>query len=1124
MRRRPVPTAAVVLLALAAIPAPGAAQGDGPTIRGLLAQPVPEAAGRAAVELFPLLDPHARALVELGEAPATAAVAKAQVRTDGSFTLSAPGPGPWRLRIEIPGHPPQERVVPPAFDFVEIEPVPLVPADEASAAGAATPTADGPAAPPRRLELRDAAGRPVAGAVVGIDPGPEDPRTPPRPTGVTDAEGRVQAALPAGAESVWIETGRGWAVSLPLPPGCGTDEAPCTLGLPAPLELAGEVRDAVSYRPQGGALVWSVNHPDRAVTADGRGRFVLRFAPGSMPNRFGAAAAGYVGSVTWRHPDGRSELPLALQPAMWVAGRVVDADGAPLAGVRLRLRQSREPWTTTKPSPEIETESGGDGGFRFPGVAAERGRWLRAELPGFAPAAMEAPPGAAEDLEVVLAPGGAVVGWLVDPGGGPVPGARVRVSRWRSGLSAAVDGATEAAAESTSGADGGFALRHLAAGGYTLVVNHPAHKYQRLPPVELAAGETVDLGEVELAPGAPLSGRVVDSDGRPVAGAWASAWAEGRTFAPLPTSSRNPVQTGEDGSFELPGLPVDEPLRLVVTHQDHLRKEIDGVVLPLDEPLVVELRRGSRVFGRVLGPRSEPIVGAIVGASVEVRVAGGRRPAGFGHATTSADGGFEIGGLSAGILRLVAEADGYPSGEVAGLEIGDDGDVGPVEIRLEAGAEVSGRVLTSDGFPAAGASVTVRADSTPEAPSRYFSAGDLTDDRGEFGIEGTPLGPATIRAEHDRLGDGAAELLVQPGTNAVTLILEQRGRIHGRVVDGDGAPVAGARVELGKPGSVASPRETRTDVEGRFVFHWMEEGDYRLAAAAPGLRLDGPPVPVTLGDGPAPAVELVLTPGEEILGRLLGLPEGADPEGYSIVAYRTDDPGFEISRRIAVADAGGGFRLTGLGPGRWTVSARGRSGRSAGGEVEVVAGGGPYRIDLDLGGGLTLTGSVRVGGEPLEGASVHLLRAGGREHRATVTTAADGGFRVEGLEPGGYQVSVAAGAVTLDRRELVLEADGQLHFDLAAASLTGRVLDAGGAPVAHARVLASPTGGEEAGLGFGFDLTDSAGGFAFPLLAPGDYEVIAAEGGRSARATVSLAAGDHLELELRLEPDAEPVD
>jgi hypothetical protein len=66
-----------------------------------------------------------------------------------------------------------------------------------------------PAAEPRQLELREASGRPLSGAVIRFEPGTGGRNPAPRPAGMTDEQGRVEAALPAGAEAVRIETGRG---------------------------------------------------------------------------------------------------------------------------------------------------------------------------------------------------------------------------------------------------------------------------------------------------------------------------------------------------------------------------------------------------------------------------------------------------------------------------------------------------------------------------------------------------------------------------------------------------------------------------------------------------------------------------------------------------------------------------------------------------------------------------------------------------------------------------------------------------------------------------------------------------------------------------------------------------
>ena len=1216
MCHRLLSTAAVLLVVLPTTPSPGAAQDGGPEIRGRLAEPIPAEASRTAVELFPLPDPHARALVELGRAPAPVAAARAEVRPDGTFSFAAPGPGPWVLRVTVPGHLPQERVLAPDFDVVELEPVPLVPAEQApvavlgpdgeppagarlessgeiqigwrssaalnAAAGdggrgvAFHPLEEGvgmpftawapglaesemvwprdsspvtvtvPVAEPRRLELRDPAGRPVAGAVIRFEPGPGGRRPAPWPAGVTDERGRVEAALPTGAEAVRIETGRGWALSLPLPPACGDAGMPCRLGLPAPVEVAGEVRDAVSSRPLGGALVWWSHQPDRAVSTDGRGRFVLRSASGERPDRVLAEAAGFAAWSGGTPPEPPQPLLLALEPAMRIAGRVVDPEGVPLEGARIRLRLAgaREGWPPEPSGQEVVTASLAGGAFRLPDVAAKAGHRLRAELVGFAPAEVQPPPGAAGDLKIVLTPGGAVVGRLAGPAGELVPGGRVRVLSVPDTQGRAyryAGGELVADAGSTAGDDGRFTIRNVAPGRYELLADHPDYATRLLPPFEVAEGETVDVGTIELAEGGRLAGRVVDPAGQPLEGVRLEAapdslgrWVGGFLFSAHATSD-------VDGHFELGGLPAGEPLRLTAHHSSYPVAKETGIVLPREEPIVVELRRGARVFGRVLGPRGEPIEGAMVSADIRVPYpdGSGSTSAGTGSDRTDADGGFEIEGLGEGLLHLTARADGYPAREVEGVTVGGDGHIGPIEIHLDVGAEVSGRVLAPDGSPVPGASVSVHTGSTPvdlgidrpsllarpDRPVPPSSAYARSDARGEFLVSGTALGPATIKAEHDRLGDVAAELVIAPGVNAIDLVLDPRGRVEGRVVDAERTPVAGAEVELARAsdGGFGNRRTERTDPEGRFLFRWLTSGDYLLGASAPGLLLEGEPVAVTVASVPAPPVELVLTSGEEIAGRVLGVPN------TELLRIRISAHAAGPARvsRTAVPGPDGRYRLTGLPPGRWIVTAFAETGRNARSEVEVDKGGGPYRLDLDVGGGLTLTGSVRLDGEPLAGASIAITGAGSGVRPpggAYVETAFDGTFRAEGLEPGEYQLAVGMGGSVLGRRELTITGDDQIHLDLTAAAVSGRVVDAGGEPVAGASVIASVEGQPSPETMSGMTDTDSAGRFAFSHLAPGRYVVHAMfQGKPTASAAVSLEAGERRDVELRFESGFELV-
>ena len=82
----------------------------------------------------------------------------------------------------------------------------------------------------------------------------------------------------------------------------------------------------------------------------------------------------------------------------------------------------------------------------------------------------------------------------------------------------------------------------------------------------------------------------------------------------------------------------------------------------------------------------------------------------------------------------------------------------------------------------------------------------------------------------------------------------QGGRIHGRVLDPDGRPVAGATVIVNGP--IAAPRSVRSDAQGGFEVATDAVGRFRIRASAPGLA--GPPVEVEVSEDATLTVDLPL--------------------------------------------------------------------------------------------------------------------------------------------------------------------------------------------------------------------------------------------------------------------------
>ena len=132
-----------------------------------------------------------------------------------------------------------------------------------------------------------------------------------------------------------------------------------------------------------------------------------------------------------------------------------------------------------------------------------------------------------------------------------------------AGAAVEVDGSRANAAWTTAtGVDGSFVVPSLPVGRYRVVATPPGavspqavHDPASSRTVDLAAGgyETVDL---EVPGGSEtVAGRVVDSAGAPVAGA--SVWVERVTDQLMSgaDAADAPVYSGDDGHFELTGLP-----------------------------------------------------------------------------------------------------------------------------------------------------------------------------------------------------------------------------------------------------------------------------------------------------------------------------------------------------------------------------------------------------------------------------------------------------------------------------------------------------------------------------------------------------------------------------------------
>lgn len=1151
------------------------------------------------VELLPGWSEYYRGLVDLGILDPPEPVQTVAPDRTGAFSLTAPAPGVWTVRVTAPGFVAMERALRPIIQPLELSSVTLLPDEGVEAqvldlegrplSGVwvgALPTESGRAVwatarkgrwlPARRMlgtgedgrvRIPRARGEEVAlqafrpdrsfsvevttvGGVVVLRLPPGQARElrvsgaggRPAPDMVvrmgtwrwsaafTDDNGRARVAPPVQDPSdavptpLWLGTSEGWKIKAQLEPIEGTPET-LEIQLPPPVEVLGQVTDRTTGKPLADALVWAGADARELVFTDARGRFRLETAPAERIV-VSAAHPGYRG---YRSPfsgaggDVRGAT-LALRPVRTLSGRVVDPAGVPVPAARVRVRSPRPGDRSWDENIDGDTTTGPDGRFRFEDQPLLDRLELRVDASDFAPQTRTVTASEiAEGIEITLQPAAGLTGRVTDETGRPLAGSRVLLYDVSDeSLRHVAREHWESAFEATAGTDGRFSVTPLPASRFVVEVRHPGFATAVLRGVE-TRGEGVeqrvaDLGDVALRPGAAVEGRVRSADDEPIAGARVrTTRSQVRSlYRPggAPPGGDPEAVTGDDGGFRLADLPPGEGVTLAVEAAGFLEATVPGVVAPTERPLEVTLERGARVFGTVRDGRGRAVAGARVTARVS-RVRQNGVDVDHEAVRTKEDGSFVIEALEPGLLVLEVRAAGFAPWRRSGLSTDVDGtagtppEIGPVDVELDRGVVLEGRVLDPRGVPADGAEVAVRMDRPEHGLQfrRMERRATRTDADGWYRLEGLAAGSGRLMAEK---GSARAEQQVEISgrSRRFDLVLEAVPGVAGRVVDDAGRPVSGARVSAKPLDFRTSWKSVATGGDGGFHLP-LEPGDYQLGAAKEGWVEARWERPLHIDRETVEGVELRLRQGARITGRLAGL----DADELA----RVEVQAFSLEPQVVRGEVTfpSGYRVEGVGTGRWEVVARLDGGdRTARGRVEVAVAGEEVTLDLEFRSGVALTGQVRLNGEPRPGLRVWLDRMDDSFRRVSLQRTTDpmGRFRFADLDPGPYRVRVEHRQGWHQSREVELTGDAELLVDGYAARVRGRLVDDSGAPVAAGRItLSSPgtAGGGNVVVGGG---SGADGGFEIDAVPEGEYRVEVRAEGHSPRAFQVTVSGSEVDL------------
>ena len=754
----------------------------------------------------------------------------------------------------------------------------------------------------------------------------------------------------------------GQSVPLPAPPAEGA-----TATIEIVLDMGYAIQGLVltpDGEPAAGAMARRGGHGGfdaaGAVKTDDQGRFRIEKLSSEDETVVLMEFEGYAPAAQRIKPGRGEELPTVtfqLEEGHTATGRVVDAEGNPIAAAALQAHISAGEWG------RIEVghfrRSGDDGTFAYPDLPVE-GVTMEVHAPGFGrvsavPLKMD------EDNVIVMQRLGVIKGKVIDAETGrPVTKFNVKLGQSKSGG----QGASYSYRMTTTGQDfeaedGTFTLSDIVRpAAYAVIVTAEGYAPTRADPV---TGDAEDAEQwpviIKLGHGITLAGTVRAAEtGEPVPDAEVTLLipkgeyryfemsmleeGAGREF----TIGR--TKTDADGRFSFEGVGEQEKFMLAVRHNEYapaVIREIDPAA-----PLEVKLAHGGRLVGTVAGFVEAEATG------LEITLYSSRSRIDFGRHPVNADGSFEMKKLPPGEYRLALWEPGGERGarynkRIVRLEI-KAGETTELNFAELPGVNITGRV-TLAGAPVSDCRVYI-----DDLLARDRIAGGQTDEEGRYKFVRIPGGLYTIRATSwdyndpmRRLYHAYARVQVEQADVEHDIKLET-GKIAGSIVDGQSSkPLRNVGVSalplreepgdksslerymseqgelrftmssapwsyaatglratsrLGMPTTTSGGGSGRSAQEGRFDIVGLAPGSYLLTFGAEAVspRNFAGPVTVTEGAEP-PVVELKTDSTASLRLRIVNGETGEAISGAKLVLCTAD--GYQLTDRVRRAATAG---------------------------------------------------------------------------------------------------------------------------------------------------------------------------------------------------------------------------
>jgi len=617
-----------------------------------------------------------------------------------------------------------------------------------------------------------------------------------------------------------------------------------------------------------------------------------------------------------------------LAPAWSVGGIVVDGQGKPVEGARVRpIRTDFNGWETLETRFARNCRTDAQGKWRYGSIPAPQSEFeCEIDDRQFAPErrSLSRVEFGADDrraaARIVLQPGITVSGKVLDEHGKPIPGALIRI------------GLQHALRQAVSGADGVYHVGGCDSGISAIVASAESCATEVH---EHWIGPKPGPVDFRLKPGGVVRIRVVDEQGKPCPGARVHLLPQQR-YAKFEFDDVNQI-VDRDGRWEWREAPR-ERIPVYVKFPDGVRSDNQPLAPGNEEYLFKEtfLNVTGTVVDRVT---RQPIKRFRI---LEAVRPGGPQELYYESARFADDGRYQVrlsGQPFPHVLRI--EAEGHQPQRSRDITVKEK--AARVDFELTEGQNVEGVVLTPAGLPAAGAKMAVAVGNSEFT----ITNGDLLGRSFVVDVRETDASGHFRFPPQDRdyylviiHPTGYAWFRPIPRSNRRRITLDPWARVEGTYRVG-GRPLAGARMSLfagelrplGDDGPEFTIRsQTVTGPDGRFVFDRVPACSGQVSRAlkwAPRIGNTELESACTI-DTEFSSKRVVLIDvgqnGRAVIGKLKPARGFDKPVLWQLawvdVVPNVENHSAENRRYQATIDCEGRFRVDDLPPGYYSISSR----------------------------------------------------------------------------------------------------------------------------------------------------------------------------------------------------------